>query len=92
MKILITGAQGFMGKNLIATLEAIRDGKDNSHGLTSDLTLLPFDLDTDPNLLDEYCHQADFVCHLAGGNRPKETAEFMVGNFGFTSSLLDTLK
>lgn len=92
MKILITGAQGFMGKNLIATLEAIRDGKDKSHGLTQKLTLLPFDLDTDPNLLDEYCQKADFVCHLAGVNRPKETSEFMEGNFGFTSTLLDTLK
>lgn len=92
MKILITGAQGFMGKNLIATLEAIQDGKDKSHGLTPDLALLPFDLDTDPNLLNEYCQQADFVCHLAGVNRPKETAEFMEGNFGFTSTLLDTLR
>ena len=92
MKILITGAKGFMGKNLIATLEAIRDGKDKSHGLNPDLALLPYDLDTDPELLDEYCRQADFICHLAGVNRPKETAEFMEGNFGFTSRLLDVLK
>lgn len=92
MKILITGAQGFMGKNLIATLEAIRDGKDKSYGLTQDLLLFPFDLDTDSALLDTYCKEADFVCHLAGVNRPKDTAEFMEGNFGFTSTLLDTLK
>lgn len=92
MNILVTGAQGFMGKNLIATLEAIRDGKDNSHGLTQDITVLAFDLDTDPAMLDSFCQQADFVCHLAGVNRPKDSAEFMEGNFGFTSTLLETLK
>ncbi|MDI9520823.1 MAG: capsular polysaccharide biosynthesis protein CapF [Bacillota bacterium] len=92
MNILITGAKGFMGKNLIATLEAIRDGKDKSHGLTTELNILPYDLDTDPALLDGYCRQADFVCHLAGVNRPKDTAEFMEGNFGFTSTLLTALK
>ena len=92
MNILVTGAQGFMGKNLIVTLEAIRDGKDNSHGLTQDITVLAFDLDTDPTLLDSFCQQADFVCHLAGVNRPKDMAEFMEGNFGFTSTLLETLK
>lgn len=92
MKILVTGAQGFMGKNLIATLEAIRDGKDKSFGLSPDLEILPYDLDTDPSLLAGYCEAADFVCHLAGVNRPKDTAEFMEGNFGFTSTLLETLK
>lgn len=92
MNILVTGARGFMGKNLIATLEAIRDGKDKSHGLTQDIKLMAFDMDTDPALLDSYCQQADFVCHLAGVNRPKDTAEFMEGNFGFTSVLLETLK
>lgn len=92
MKILITGAQGFMGKNLTATLEAVRDGKDKSRAFTQELELLPYDLDTDPNLLDEYCKVADFVCHLAGVNRPKETTEFMKGNFGFTSTLLDSLQ
>lgn len=92
MKILITGAQGFMGKNLIATLEAIRAGKDKSHGLNPEITLLTFDLGTDTGLLEAYCKQADFVCHLAGVNRPKEASEFMKGNFSFTSTLLDTLK
>jgi UDP-2-acetamido-2,6-beta-L-arabino-hexul-4-ose reductase len=92
MNILVTGARGFMGKNLVATLEAIRDGKDKSHGLTQELTILPYDLDTDPALLDGYCRQADFVCHLAGVNRPRDAAEFMEGNFGFTSTLLSFLR
>lgn len=92
MNILVTGARGFMGKNLVATLEAIRDGKDKSHGLTQELTILPYDLDTDPALLDGYCRQADFVCHLAGVNRPRDAAEFMEGNFGFTSTLLSSLR
>lgn len=92
MYILVTGAKGFMGRNLVATLEAIRDGKDKSHGLTSDLKILAYDIDTDPALLDSYCQQADFVCHLAGVNRPKDTAEYMEGNFGFTSTLLEALK
>ncbi len=92
MNILVTGAQGFMGKNLVATLAAIRDGKDKSHGLDQDLTIFSYDVDTDPALLKEYCGQADFVCHLAGVNRPQDTSEFMEGNFGFTSTLLDSLK
>ncbi len=92
MNILITGAHGFVGKNLVASLEAIRDGKDKTTALTSDLTVLEYDLDTDPSMLDGYCRQADFVLHLAGVNRPKEQSEFMEGNFGFTSTLLETLK
>ena len=92
MDILVTGALGFIGKNLIASLEAIRDGKDKSHGLTNDLNILPDDLATDPALLDSYCKQADFVCHLAGVNRPKDPKDFMEGNFGFTSTLLDALR
>lgn len=92
MNILVTGARGFMGKNLVATLEAIRDGKDKSRGLTQELTILPYDLDTDPALLDGYCRQADFVYHLAGVNRPRDAAEFMEGNFGFTSTLLSSLR
>lgn len=81
MKILITGARGFIGKNLLAELKN-KEYKDINE----------YDMDTDPSLLDQYCKEADFVFHLAGVNRPKETSEFMEGNFGFTSTLLDTLK
>jgi UDP-2-acetamido-2,6-beta-L-arabino-hexul-4-ose reductase len=92
MNILITGAKGFMGKNLIAELNNIKEGKAKSYNLTSDLNLFAYDMDTDPALLDAYCREADFVFHLAGVNRPKEQSEFMEGNFGFTSVLLDTLR
>lgn len=92
MKILITGAKGFIGKNLVAQLNNIKEGKAKHDTLGSDLTLFEFDKDTDPSLLDTYCKEADFVFHLAGVNRPKEQSEFMEGNFGFTSELLDTLK
>lgn len=92
MKILITGAAGFVGKNLVAALENIRDGKDRTHpDLTVD-TLYLYDVDTDPAVLDEGCKNADFVFNLAGVNRPQNPEEFMVGNFGFASTLLDTLK
>ena len=92
MKILITGAGGFVGKNLAASLRNIRDGKDKTSPLSPELTIFEYDLDTEPALLDDYCRQADFVFHLAGVNRPKDPEEFMQGNFGFTSRLLDTLK
>ncbi|HHX32133.1 MAG TPA: capsular polysaccharide biosynthesis protein CapF [Bacteroidales bacterium] len=92
MKVLITGAKGFIGKNLVAQLNNIKEGKAKHNSLGSALTLFEFDKDTDPSLLDEYCQKADFVFHLAGVNRPKEQSEFMEGNFGFTSDLLDTLK
>ena len=91
MNILITGAKGFVGRNLAENLKNIRDGKNR----TTDLSIgeiLEYDLDTDPGLLPEYCRRADFVFHLAGVNRPKDPAEFMVGNFGFTSTLLDALR
>ena len=92
MKILVTGAHGFVGKNLCATLYNIAAGKDRSHGIDPDLTVYEYDLDTDPALLDTYCRDCDFVFHLAGVNRPQDPAEFMQGNFGFTSVLLDTLR
>lgn len=81
MKILVTGAKGFIGKNLIAEL------KNRKYD-----DIFEFDRDTDLNLLESYCKEADFVFHLAGVNRPKEQTEFMEGNFGFTSELLTTLK
>lgn len=92
MKILVTGAHGFVGKNLCAALHNIAQGKDKSYGISSDITVFEYDLDTDASLLDGYCRECDFVFHLAGVNRPKEQSEFMEGNFGFTSKLLDTLK
>lgn len=92
MNVLITGAKGFMGRNLVAQLQNIREGKAKAEGLDSSLNILEYDLETEPSLLDAYCAQADFVFHLAGVNRPKDQAEFMEGNFGFTSTLLDALK
>lgn len=92
MKILITGAKGFIGKNLIAELNNIKSGKSKIYSLDTDIEIMEYDTDTDPALLDGYCKEADFVFHLAGVNRPKEQSEFMEGNFGFTSQLLDTLK
>ena len=92
MNILITGAAGFVGKNLTEALKAIRDGKDRRF---PDLTIgesTCYDLGSPESLLEEACEKADFVFHLAGVNRPKDPAEFMAGNFGFSSRLLDTLK
>jgi len=92
MKILVTGAKGFVGKNLCATLYNIRDGKDRTRSALKIEEVFEYDIDTAPSLLDEYCQKADFVFNLAGVNRPKETSKFMEGNFGFASTLLDTLK
>lgn len=92
MNILVTGANGFVGKNLCAELKNIRDGKDKSFGNLEVDEILEFDIDTDPALLDVYCRKAHFVFNLAGVNRPKEQSEFMTGNFGFAGTLLDTLK
>ena len=92
MKILVTGAKGFVGKNLCATLYNIRDGKDRTRPDLKIEEVFEYDIDTDPALLDDFCKEADLVFNLAGVNRPKETSEFMEGNFGFASTLLDTLK
>lgn len=92
MRILVTGAKGFVGKNLCEALKAIRDGKDRTRPALSIEEIWEYDLDTDPELLDTYCENADFVFHLAGVNRPRDNAEFMAGNFGFASTLLDALK
>lgn len=92
MKILVTGAKGFVGKNLCQALCNVRDGKDKTRGIGVDLKIFEYDLDTDPSLLDDYCKEADFVFNLAGVNRPQNTEEFMEGNFGFVSSLLDLLR
>ena len=92
MKILVTGAKGFIGKNLIATLENIRDGKDKTTPLSPDITIYACDVETSEAELDSFCRDCDFVFNLAGVNRPKEEEEFMQGNFGFASHLLDTLK
>ena len=92
MKILVTGAKGFVGKNLCWALKNIQAGKDKTHpGLTVE-AVFEYDLDSTPEELDAWCKDADFVFNLAGVNRPKETSEFMEGNFGFASTLLDTLK
>lgn len=92
MKILVTGAKGFVGKNLCENLKNIRDGKDRTHPNLTVSEIFEYDIDTDPALLDTYCAQADFVFNLAGVNRPQNPEEFMQGNFGFASTLLDTLK
>ena len=91
MNILVTGAKGFVGKNLCAALKNIRDGKDRTRNIKID-EIFEYDIDTEKSLLDGFCENSDFVFNLAGVNRPKETAEFMQGNFGFASTLLDALK
>ena len=92
MKVLVTGAAGFVGKNLVASLKNIRDGKDRTRPELSLDEIYEYDIQTDPALLEEYCAKADFVFNLAGVNRPKDNAEFMAGNFGFATTLLETLK
>lgn len=92
MRILVTGAKGFVGRNLCAQLKNIRDGKARCYDNVTVDEVMEYDLDTDPGLLGEWCGRADFVFNLAGVNRPKDQAEFMQGNFGFASTLLDTLK
>ena len=92
MNILITGAKGFVGKNLVANLQAIKDGKNRTRPNLTIGEIFEFDIDTPKEKLDIFCQKADFVFNLAGVNRPLDTKEFMQGNFGFASTLLDTLK
>ncbi len=92
MNILITGAKGFVGKNLTAALQNVKDGKDRTHPGLEIGELYLYDVDSPDELLDEACKNADFVYNLAGVNRPQNPEEFMQGNFGFASTLLDTLK
>lgn len=92
MKILITGAKGFVGKNLTEALKTLRDGKDRTRPNLKIDNIFEYDIDSTETELDEYCKNADFVFNLAGVNRPKTQEEFMQGNFGFASKLLDTLK
>jgi UDP-2-acetamido-2,6-beta-L-arabino-hexul-4-ose reductase len=91
MNILVTGAKGFIGRNLIAELENMRAWKSKDHLPSSNLYIMSYDLENEPVLLRAYCSRADFVVHLAGINRPQDVSEYMQGNFGFTSVLLDTL-
>lgn len=92
MKILVTGAKGFVGKNLVANLKNIQENKNRTRPELKIGEIYEYDIDTDPVLLEEYCEKADFVFNFAGVNRPKEISEFMEGNFGFASILLETLK
>lgn len=92
MNILVTGAKGFVGKNLVANLRNIKDDKNRTRPDIKIDDIFEFDIDADLALLDEYCKKCDFVFNLAGVNRPKDNAEFMQGNFGFASILLDNLK
>lgn len=92
MKILVTGAQGFVGKNLCAELKNIRDGKARYYGDLTVSEVFEYDIENTAEELDIYCKECDFVFNLAGVNRPQNQEEFMAGNFGFASTLLDTLK
>ena len=92
MKILVTGAKGFVGKNLCAQLKNIRDGKARCYGDLAIDEVREYDLDSTAEELDRWCRDCDFVFNLAGVNRPQNPEEFMQGNFGFASTLLDTLR
>lgn len=94
MHVLVTGARGFVGRNLCCALKNIRDGKDRraKYQQLLPLEVMEYDLDSAPGELEDYCSRADFVFNLAGVNRPKDQAEFMEGNFGFASTLLETLE
>lgn len=93
MNILVTGAKGFVGRNLVSQLHNIQSGKAKDYPMSGqDMKVFEYDVDSDPAELEAYCKKADFVFNLAGVNRPKDPVEFMKGNFGFASILLDTLK
>ena len=92
MKILVTGAKGFVGKNLCAQLKNIKDGKVRCYGDLIIECIYEYDLDSTPEQLDAWCKDCDFVFNLAGVNRPKNPEEFMKGNFGFATTLLNALK
>lgn len=92
MNILVTGANGFVGKNLVCALKNLRDGKDRTRPALAIKEIFEYDIDTDPCLLDEYCQKADFVFNLAGVNRPQNADEFMAGNHDFVGTLLSALE
>ena len=92
MNILVTGAKGFVGRNLVENLKTIQDGRNRTRPNLSIEEIYEYDLDTPPAMLEDYCAKADFVFNLAGVNRPNDQSEFMSGNFGFASDLLNTLK
>ena len=92
MRILVTGAKGFVGKNLCAQLNNIKDGKAKCYGDLVVEEVFEYDLDSTPEQLDQWCQVCDFVFNLAGVNRPKDPEEFMKGNFSFASELLNALK
>lgn len=92
MNILVTGAKGFVGRNLVAQLKTIAEGKNRSYGDITIGGIFEYDIDSTSEELDDYCRRADFVYNLAGVNRPQNVEEFMQGNFGFASTLLDTLQ
>ena len=93
MKVLVTGAKGFVGRNLVSQLRNIQSGKAKNYALSgNELIIFEYDVDSAPSELDDYCRQADFIFYLAGVNRPLDQSEFMKGNFGFASTLLASLK
>ncbi len=92
MNVLITGAKGFIGRNLVSQLRNIQSGKVKNHNVSGELNVFEYDVDSDSGKLEDYCKEVDFVFNLAGVNRPKNESEFMKGNFGFASTLLETLK
>ena len=92
MRILVTGAKGFVGKNLVCALNNVKDGKNKTRPELEIDAVYEYDIDGTAQELDEYCEKADFVFNLAGVNRPKDPEEFRKGNFGFASQLLETLK